>query len=398
MSADSREIAGIMKTNIMIAHGGGPTAVMNASLAGAVSAAKRDPRVGRVLSARHGIEGVLAGNVIDLTDLSEADLTGLARTPASAIGSCRYKVQEDDYQRILGTLRQLEVGVFLYNGGNDSMDTCLQVSSLTDDIRVIGIPKTIDNDLCGTDHSPGFGSAARFFALSALELSLDVAALNIHVSILEVMGRNAGWLTAASGLAHEIGGVGPEMLLVPEHGFDEERFLDETLSRWNRERGFVVAVSEGLTSSAGKPLVHDTSSAAVDAFGHTLPGNVSQYLASLVSSRLGIRARSEKPGLLGRASAATVSPTDREEAFAVGDFAVRSALDGESGKMVAISRVQQTPYKWQLSLTELEQSANAERLLPEEYLDRDLLRITPAFCDYAMPLLGTSLPDYFRLP
>jgi 6-phosphofructokinase 1 len=386
-----------MPTNVLVAHGGGPTAVINASLAGVLAAAREDARVDRVFGARRGIEGVLAGDLVDLSDYGADDIEPLAHTPASAIGSCRYKVTDDDHAAILETLERNGVGVFLYNGGNDSMDTCLKVSGMTDEVRVIGIPKTIDNDLAATDHSPGFGSAARFYAFSALELSMDVAALDIHVSVLEVMGRNAGWLTASADLAWQIGHVGPQMILVPEIAFHEETFLDSVRDRWNRGRGFVIAASEGLTAPDGTPLVEQRAGAATDAFGHALPGNVSMHLASLIRDRLDIRARSEKPGLIGRASRATVSEVDRREALQAGTFALRSALDGATGKMVGLVRRSSAPYEADHVLVPLEDVANTERLLPHEYIDESTCRTTKAFTDYALPLIAPPFPRYFSL-
>ena len=386
-----------MSGNLLVAHGGGPTAVINSSLAGIITTARNDPRINRVFGARRGIEGVIAGDLVDLTELSAHDTEVLARTPGSALGSCRYKVKEEDHAAILKTLEEHGVEVFLYNGGNDSMDTCLKVSRLTDDVGVIGIPKTIDNDLAATDHSPGFGSAARFYAFSAVELALDVAALDIHVSVLEVMGRNAGWLTAASDLAWEIADAGPQMVLVPEVAFDEERFLDTVRDHWNRGRGFVIAASEGLTGPDGTALVEEKSGAAVDAFGHALPGNVSMHLAGLIRDRLDIRARSEKPGLIGRVSRANVSEIDRREAIDAGSFAVRAALDGETGKMVALSRVSSSPYRSEPVLVPLEDVANVERALPGTYMDADRFRTTPAFAEYALPLLSPPFPQYFQL-
>lgn len=386
-----------MPTNVLIAHGGGPTAVINASLAGVLSVARADPRVGRVYGARHGIEGVLSGDLIHLTDLTGDDIELLARTPGSAIGTCRYKVTEEDHRTILKTLEDNNIEIFLYNGGNDSMDTCLQVSRLTDRVRVLGIPKTIDNDLAATDHCPGFGSAARFFAVSALELALDVEALGIHVSVLEVLGRNAGWLTAATSLADEIGGAGPRMVLLPEVAFNEERFLDTVKTLWDRGRGFVIAASEGLAGTDGTPLVEERRGAAVDAFGHSLPGNVSHHLAALIRDRLGIRARSEKPGLVGRVSRATVSEVDRGEALEVGAAALRAALNGNSGAMVSITRPSESPYRSGTELVPLEEVANAERLMPAEYIDAEHFATTDRFTEYAIPLLSPPFPRYFRL-
>jgi 6-phosphofructokinase len=386
-----------MAVNLLVAHGGGPTAVINASLAGVIRRARQEKEIGRVLAARHGIEGVLKEDLIDLTGLSEAELDKLSVTPGSAIGSCRYKMQDGDHETVVRVLDRNNVGIFLYNGGNDSMDTCMQIAALTDRTQVIGIPKTIDNDLARTDHSPGFGSAARYYAITALELCLDVAALNIHVAILEIMGRNAGWTAAAAGLALRIGSIGPEIILLPEKPFEEEAFLDRIRDLWARQRGFVVAVSEGLADKDGNPLVSTVDRSGADAFGHALPGNVSHYLAQLITSRLGYRARSEKPGLVGRVSAACVSPIDRKEAYGVGVHAVSSALQGASGSMVAIRRISSSRYTSEFELVPLSEVANVERKMPEEYFNAETGRPTSGFVDYCMPLIGGDLPDYLIL-
>jgi len=387
-----------MPQNLLVAHGGGPTAVINASLAGVVQQAQCSPEIDKVYAARNGIEGVLRGDFVELSMLTEAEIVRLARTPGSAIGSCRYKVAEEDYGRIVEKLDELSAGMFLYNGGNDSMDTCLTVSRITDRTRVIGIPKTIDNDLAGTDHSPGFPSAARYYAVAAAELLTDVEGLDIHVSILETMGRNAGWLAASTALAAHVSGAAPALVYLPEVAFDRERFLEQVESAWKArgERGFVVAVSEGLVDQNGEVVVAATHRAAVDSFGHAMPGNVSAHLASLITGELGIRARSEKPGLLGRVASAHVSPVDRREAFGAGVRAVQAAVDGITGKMITITRSSALPYESSFGMVDLADVANTERLLPESYYDAPSAQMTPAFTAYALPLLGDGLPSFFR--
>ncbi len=385
-------------STLVIAHGGGPTAVINASLAGVLREARVTPGIGRVLAARHGIEGLLCGDFIDLAEISETEISRLVRTPGSAIGSCRYKVTDADHAQILSRLDEVGASIFLYNGGNDSMDTAATLAELAPQISVVGIPKTIDNDLAGTDHSPGFPSAARYIATSTAELALDVQALNIHVAIVEVLGRNAGWLTAAAGLANHLYGIGPAFTLVPEVPVDIDDFLTRVHARWREARGFVVAVGEGAVGPDGRVLVEQTDPSGADQFGHAVPGNVSHYLAELISGRLGIRARSEKPGLIGRASQALVSSVDREEAEAVGRMAVRTAVAGETGVMVAITRQSNTPYRAAYSQTPLRDAANVERTLSSEFFDEDTLSITKSYLEYALPLLGNEHPDYFMLP
>ncbi len=384
--------------NLLVAHGGGPTAVINASLAGTVAEAQIQKGVGRIFAARRGVQGVLANDLVELTGLSAAELERLARTPASAIGSCRHKVSETDYERIESTLRANNIGYFLYNGGNDSMDTCLRLSRAMADIAVAGIPKTIDNDLAGTDHSPGFGSAARYYAVSAAELCLDVLALSIHVSVMEVMGRNAGWLCAATTLAGEAGPEGPRFVLVPEKPVEEDRFLAAIEEQWKRSPGFVVAVSEGAVDRSGRQLGAEGGTESVDPFGHNLPGGAATYLAGLIRNRLGIRARSEKPGLLGRASALLVSDTDRYEAREAGSAAVRELLSGNSGFMVGLERISDNPYRIRTVRVPLSDVANVERMLPDRFIDEPGMQIRPEFAEYCRPLLGREpYPDYFAL-
>ncbi len=384
--------------NLLVAHGGGPTAVMNASLAGTVAEAQRQGAVDRIFAARRGIEGVVANDLVELTSMSGAELERLSQTPATAIGSCRHKVTEADFALVAATLRTNGIGYFLYNGGNDSMDTCLKLSERMDDIAVAGIPKTIDNDLAGTDHSPGFGSAARYYAVSTAELCLDVRALSIHVSVLEIMGRNAGWLCAAATLAGEAGPDAPRFVLVPERPLDEERFLASVEKEWSRSQGFVVVVSEGMVSAGGRELGAEGGVESVDSFGHRLPGGAAAYLAALIRTRLGIRSRSEKPGLLGRASAVLVSDTDRLEAREAGAAAVRELSTGNHGFMIGFRRVSNKPYSVQTVRVPLSDVANVERKLPDGYIGDDGMSITPKFAEYCRPLLGPSpYPDYFVL-
>jgi 6-phosphofructokinase len=379
--------------NLLIAHGGGPTPVINASLRGVIEAAKRHPEILNIYGARFGVEGLLNEELIDLGQESQQKVDGLSYTPASALGSCRKKLKEEDYPRVLEILKKYNIRYFFYNGGNDSMDTCHKISALAGgyDIRVIGIPKTIDNDLEFTDHSPGFGSAARYAAISARELWFDVASLPIHVCILELMGRNAGWLTAASVLGKKNAEEGPQLVYLPERPFIEEEFLEDVRALSSRGRGVLVAVSEGLKDQNGKPL---SDTGIVDGFGHTVPGGVAQHLSAIIMEKLGIKSRSEKPGLLGRTSILMQSGIDREEAEAVGKYAVESAVEGKSGYMVAIKRIAANPYRFQLELAPLEQVANAERKFPLDWINQRGNGIKQEFSDYALPLIGDPLPDF----
>ena len=364
-----------MGRNLLVAHGGGPTAVINCSLQGVVEAARSAGFDGKIYAARFGAEGILAGDLIDLTDVPAATIAKLGHTPASAIGSCRRKLTDGDYPTVLDTLKKFDIGYFFYNGGNDSMDTCNKVNELAKaeqlDVRVIGIPKTMDNDLDLTDHCPG---------------------LPIHVVVLELMGRNAGWVTAASALAGRL--TDCEVLTyLPEVPVDEDKMLADIEKAYAQGRGLLVTVSEGICGLDGKPLA-DTG--IVDGFGHTVPGGTAQHITDQIIQKLGLKSRAEKPGLLGRASIPYQSSTDREEAYAVGKYAVEAALAGESGYMVAIDAVRTPVYSSSLSLAPLSKVANVEKKFPLEWIV-DGNRISDAFFDYALPLMGDEFPEYALL-
>ena len=385
-----------MGKNILVAHGGGPTAVINCSLQGVVEAARASGKVDKIYAARFGAEGILKGDLIDLTDVSAETITKLGHTPASAIGSCRRKLTDEDYPTVLETLKKFNIDCFFYNGGNDSMDTCHKVNEMAKreglDLRVIGIPKTMDNDLDITDHCPGFGSAARYAALSAAELALDASGLPIHVVVLELMGRNAGWVTAASAMAKRL--TDCEVLTyLPEVPVDEERMLADIEKGYAKGKGLLVTVSEGICGPDGKPLA-DTG--IVDGFGHKIPGGTAQHVTDQIIQRLGLKSRAEKPGLLGRASIPYVSPVDRAEAYAVGRYAMNAALRDESGYMVSIEAVRTPEYSSSMALVPLAKVANVEKKFPPEWIV-DGNGIADAFFDYALPLMGGGFPEYALL-
>ncbi len=379
--------------NILIAHGGGPTAVINSSLQGIIEAARESGQVGRIYAARHGVEGILKGDLIDLTDVPAETVRRLAHTPASAIGSCRRKLGEADYPVILQCLKKHEIDCFFYNGGNDSMDTCQKIHAMALreglDLRVIGIPKTMDNDLAVTDHCPGFGSAARYAAVNAAELALDAAALPIHVIVLELMGRNAGWVTAASAWASRATHC-EQLVCLPEQPVDEKKLLAAAERRFAKGKGLLICVSEGVCGMDGKPLA---STGIVDGFGHTVAGGTAQYLADRLMQELGVKARAEKPGLLGRTSIPYASAVDRREAYEVGSYGLKAALRGESGSMVAIRADRSGAYRSELFLTPLTNVANVEKCFPQEWITEDF-GISDAFFDYAAPLMD-ELPRQY---
>ena len=382
-----------MGMNILVAHGGGPTAVINTSLQGVVEAARASGKVDKIYAARFGAEGILKGDLMDLTDVPAATISRLSITPASAIGSCRRKLTDEDYPTVIETLRKFSIDCFFYNGGNDSMDTCNKVSKLAQaeglNVKVIGIPKTMDNDLDITDHCPGFGSAGRYAAESACELALDASGLPIHVVVLELMGRNAGWVTAASALAARA--TNCEVLTyLPELLVDESAMLADIEKAWAKGKGLLVTVSEGICGLDGKPLA---STGIVDGFGHTIPGGTAQHVTDMIIQKLGIKSRAEKPGLLGRASIPYASKVDQMEAYAVGKYAVEAALKGESDYMVAIDAHRGETYSFDLFLAPLSKVANVEKKFPLEWIvDRN--KIDDRFFDYAMPLMMESVPQY----
>lgn len=386
--------------NLLVAQSGGPTAAINATVAGVVACALSSGKVDHIYGAVNGIEGVLAERFVDLREkLDSAEkLDLLAQTPAAALGSCRLKIRErEQLKQIVEVLKKREIAYFIYTGGNDSMDTVDKLSAYIaeegiEGIAVMGAPKTIDNDLMGTDHCPGFGSAARYAAQSACELALDASALPIHVVVLELMGRNAGWVTAASALAARL--TNCEVLTyLPERLVDEEKMLSDIEARYAKGKGLLVTVSEGICGLDGKPFA-DTG--LVDGFGHTIPGGTAQHISDQIIQKLGLKSRAEKPGLLGRTSIPYVSAPDREEAYAVGKYAVEAALRGESGSMVAIEAQRSPAYHSSLFLTPLSQVANVEKKFPLEWIVEGN-QIADAFFDYAMPLMGGGFPQYALL-
>ena len=376
----------MLKGNMLVAHGGGPTPVINSSLLGAVREAKKHPEIETIYGARFGAEGILAGDLIDLGAVPDEKLGLLARTPASAIGSCRRKLTDADYPAVLECFKKFNIRYFFYNGGNDSMDTCNKVYNLAVesgyDLRVIGIPKTIDNDLAVTDHCPGFGSAAKYAAASALEIAQDAAALPIHVVVMEMMGRNAGWITAASALFTDLMPC-EHLVYLPETDFNKDEFLAAVKEKWAKGRGLLVTVSEGIHYAGGAPVA---DSGIVDGFGHKVPGGAAQTLSDMIMNETGIKSRSEKPGLLGRTSVALMSEIDRDEAELAGATAVKSAVKGQTGYMVGFKTKRTPEYKSETILVPLAEVANAEKTFPLEWITPG--GVTDEFRAYCLPLIG----------
>lgn len=381
-----------MEENLLIVHGGGPTAVMNGSLYGAIKEAKKSDKIGHIYGANNGTGGFLKKDFLELENIPEEKLKLLLQTPGTAIGTSRDPIEQEHYEKMADILEEENIKYVLFNGGNGTMDTCGKLHKTCQkrnlDVKVMGIPKTTDNDIAVTDHSPGFGSAARYMAACTQELAADVRSLPIHVVVMEASGRNAGWITASSALAGEKG-YAPDLIYLPERAFDEDKFIEDVKKLLEKKSGILVVASEGLTDKEGKPIVKPVFKTE----RATYFGDVSSHLANLVIQKLGYKARGEKPGLLGRASIFMQSQVDIEEAQMAGELACRAALDGESGKMVAFSRVSENPYEMKPFLVDIDEVMMYERKMPDEFINEEGNGVTQAFLDWCRPLIGEELPD-----
>jgi len=393
------------KRNAFYAQSGGVTATINTTACGVIETArKHQHRIGKVYAGRDGIIGALTEDLIDTSKEPAAAIRALRHTPGGAFGSCRYKLKGLDehraqYERLIEVFRAHDIGYFFYNGGNDSADTSYKVSQIAERLGYplvcVGVPKTVDNDLAVTDCCPGFGSVAKYVATSIREASYDVASMartSTRVFILEVMGRHAGWITAACGLAAEKEGDAPHVMLFPEIKFDEERFLarvDDTV----RRRGYcTVGVSEGLRNAEGKFL---SESGLRDAFGHAQLGGVAPLLASLVKDRLKQKYHWAVADYLQRSARHIASKTDVLQSYAVGKAAVELAIKGRSGVMPVIVRKSSKPYRWTVGVAELKDIANQEKMMPRDYITGDGFHITEKCRQYLEPLVqGEDYPPY----
>jgi 6-phosphofructokinase len=389
---------------LVIGQSGGPTAVINRTLAGVIEAAVASgDGVGPILGLRHGIEGLLAGDVVDLRQQPATFLDDLKETPSSALGSCRFRLQDHDLERALDALRRLDARQFVYIGGNDSADTTYRLAGAARaaryDLACVGAPKTVDNDLVETDHCPGFGSAARFLALAAMEASRDTEAMRRTdpVKIIEVAGRHAGWLAAAAALGRRQPDEGPHLVYVAEHPVSADAILGDVSAAYEQFGHVVMVLSENQPDPSGAVLGSGGQPRHVDAFGHAYYDSPAEFLVREIRERLELRARWEKYGTLQRMSVATRSRTDADEALAIGREATRLAVRGESGVMVTVRRESDDPYAWSLGTAPLDRIANAQRLLPPEFISEPRDGPTEAFRRYALPLLGDPLPRHARL-
>ncbi len=381
-----------MKSNILFIHGGGPTAVINCSLWGAISEAGRHGELEHLYAAIGGTGGFLREQLADLRGTGEDELARLCHTPGSAIGTSRDALNEADYVRIADLAEKYRIKYIVMNGGNGTMDACMRLHGVCRErgIGVVGLPKTMDNDLMHTDHTPGYGSAARYVAASVAEVAADVASMPHHIVIIEVSGRDAGWLAASAALASINGNAGADLIYVPERPFSEQAFLSDVSRLIDVKGAGVVVVSEGLQGEDGEPLVTPTR-----IVGRSVSyGNIAGYLATLVTQKLGYKARGEKPGILGRASVAWQSEVDREEAILAGREAVRAVMSGESGKMVVFERVSDHPYSIKTGLVDVEKVALHTRTLPDEFINEAGNYPTAEFVSYCKPLIGEPLPRF----
>ena len=398
----------------IIGQSGGPTAVINASAQGVIQTALKADCITRVLGAAHGIKGVLEDKLYDMGQEDSAELELLKFTPSSALGSCRYKladpdVDDADYRRILEIFKKYDVRYFFYNGGNDSMDTCNKISKYMQKVgyecRIMGVPKTIDNDLNGTDHCPGFASAAKYIATSCAEVWQDAHVYDTGmVTIIEIMGRHAGWLAGSAALA-SLTGCGPDLVYLPETDFDMERFLADVKAVYDQSGNCLVAVSEGIHYADGT-FVSEAKTSATDGFGHAQLGGLASLLAQVVKEKTGAKVRGIELSLLQRCGAHLDSETDAEEALLAGSAAVQAAVEGFTDKMVAFRCTRgEDGYRCETILEPLDIVANFEKKVPREWINEAGNGVNQQFIDYVLPLIQgdakaprvNGLPRFARL-
>lgn len=388
-----------MKKNAVVGQSGGPTAVINASLYGTVyEALNREDEIGTVYGMINGIEGFLNDQVMDMAPLEDSKELELIRTtPGSYLGSCRYKLPEDlndpVYPQLFARFEAYNIGYFFYIGGNDSMDTVSKLSryaeKISSDIRVIGIPKTIDNDLVETDHTPGFGSAAKYVASTVREIAIDASVYDNKksVTIVEIMGRHAGWLTAASALARKFEHDNPVLIYLPETDFDQDAFIEKVRTSLETTPNLVVCISEGIHDNTGTFICEYSNDVGTDTFGHKMLTGSGKYLENLVKERLGVKVRSVELNVCQRCSSSMLSKTDQKEAIASGAYGVKAALNGASGKMVAFERLDGDDYQIDYVLKDVNVICNQEKCVPVTWITADGSDVTEDFIRYARPLI-----------
>lgn len=385
--------------NLLVAQSGGPTAAINATLVGVLQGVRATGKVDKVYGSKNGIEGAIKEQLIDLNELvrDTQAMNTLTYTPSSALGTCRYKMkdwrkEEEPYQKIIDTFYKYNIGYFIYIGGNDSMDTVDKLSEYckekNHDFIIMGAPKTIDNDLNLTDHSPGFGSAAKYIATTIAELERDTGAYDIPaVTIVEIMGRNAGWLTASAALARVNGGVGADLIYLCEREFDQTEFIKDVKLKLQKKPNILVAVSEGVKDNKGNYVSDTMSSGAVDNFGHKYIAGAARALEQLVRNEIGCKVRSIELNLMQRAAAHIASETDITESLMLGQKAMNCAVNGETGKMAAIKRISDQPYLVEFVSVPVNQVANHEKTVPMDWITPEGNDVTEDLISYMKPLI-----------
>jgi 6-phosphofructokinase len=398
--------------NVLVGQSGGPTSVINASLAGIVAEALNHESIEEIYGGLNGVLGILQEDIVDLASESQQQIRALRHTPGAAIGTCRYKLKkQQDFERVIEVFKAHNIRYFFYIGGNDSQDTADKISKLAQqqgyELRVIGVPKTIDNDLTGTDHCPGYGSVIKYLSMTVREIACDNEAMGQGdlVSIVEVMGRSAGWIAAGTALAkrrdhpHDA----PHLILLPEVPFNQEKVLEDVKRVLKRERYCLIVVAEGLVDADGNYLAADS---ATDAFGHAKLGGAGEALSEIIEAGIpNAKVRVARPGLIQRAAAHAASKTDADEAFLAGQAAVRAAIAGETDKMVTLVRGETEHYTVETGLAPLSEIANGTKKLPREWINEDLVSMNFQFLRYAQPLIqgevvlpyDTGVPTYARL-
>lgn len=395
--------------NLLVAQSGGPTAAINATVAGVITEALTSGQVDGIWGAVNGIKGVLEERFVDLREKIQGtgDLDLLCQTPAAALGSCRFKlkdpaVDDSQFSRIVEIFRKHDIKYFIYAGGNDSMDTVDKLSAYCrekgmDDIHVIGAPKTIDNDLVGTDHCPGFGSAAKYIGVTFAELERDCHVYDTKaVTIVEVMGRNAGWLTAASALARNNGGKGPNLIYLCEPAFSVEGFLDDVKRELETNDSVIVSISEGIKDKNGVYISESVQSGAVDTFGHSYIAGSARVLEEAVRSRIGCKVRSIELNLMQRCAAHVASRTDIQESRMLGMTACHLALEGKTGLMAAVERISDEPYQVRFTGIPVCSVANQEKKVPEDYINAAGNDVTEKMMSYLRPLIQGEAPVIYK--
>lgn len=395
--------------NLLVAQSGGPSAAINATLCGVVEKGLSDPHIDRIYGAKNGIMGVLAERFIELNDVlaDPETLQLLCQTPSSALGSCRMKLSHweesaFEYEKIIQVFRKYNIGYFIYIGGNDSMDTVYKLAEYCrlkgiTDIRIIGAPKTIDNDLVETDHCPGFGSAAKYIATTFSEIACDCNVYALPaITIVEVMGRDAGWLTAASALGRLNGDPAPDLIYLCERPFCVDQFLQDVRDKMAEKHAVIIAVSEGIKNEEGDYITDTLQDKAADAFGHKILAGASRYLEEILRHEIGCKVRSVELNLMQRCASHVASAADIYEAKLIGMAAADYAIAGGTGKMACIRRTSTTPYRFEIDFVEIEKIANRVKTVPDEWINEAGNDVRQELIDYMLPLIRGELPCTYR--